>query len=506
MIQILQPPLTISSNQNHLHPLIEIIGGTVIIGTEYTPLQQIVMVDYYYTCTITITVLLGFMYYGIIYFVLFRQQQRRRQSNWSHRHHPSNSPYSNKTSPLDTNGSNYDYDDVHNFDYMDDLHINEENGDDNQQDDSNDWVPLYDHGVDHNHHSNPVAAENHSFPTDRRRRQRHSNNDNFHEGNDHSSMYEVVDDELFFDAIPFLPDHNHIRHYNNCIADSLIGGDIVPMDESIITTPGIGSTIPVDDTTKTYSSVHLNDPITTNTTVRTDNVPRSQCDIKLQQQWDIMVRNDTAKDSSMPVPLFDNVPSIASKMTATRLNDSSSMNVTATSSTVLLSSKAEVRPDNDNTSTVGTMTNDPIIIPNQPHEGTKNETDSTDDEIDNWTDDAISTSPSQFHSLPLSVLPVAPHSATRHHALHAETTTRTAPATEDVDGTQMIQILWSELQHRNRTAEERSCGPTEGGTVDSGNQTNHRNISIRTNQEDIDDFNNRGGMYQEYPFLALLHW
>ena len=446
----------------------------------------------------TITLLIGFVYYGMMYSIFFRRRQNL--SSWNHHDY---SYYSCPNPTFHTNGTN-DYDDVHNFDYMDDLIINDEENDDTNQDDSSDWVPLYNDDDDDTNVNNETCCT----PADHR--QRHS--DNSFSRDSHPPNFDFVDDEddngLFFDTIPFLPDSNYRRYDSNGVTPPIIDGNALPIDESKETI-GINSTIHAEDTTTICSSVLMNGTITTVPT-RADTVVPMQCERKSlnpqqQQRPDNIAQND-AINSAMMVPI-DNVPLITSQMVATQSNHTNRMNGATTSSMVTPFTR-EVRPHNDIICTDGITTNGSNISPNQPHECTLNEKISRNNEInDKIQYDVPPISPSRFHSMTtLSRLSIT-RSSSEHHpepSIDVDITTRIAPLTDDVDGKQMIQLLWSELKYRNHTAAGRKDSPI----VEIDNHMNRSNDGP-TNEKDCNHKKgNRddGMIYQEYPFLALLNW
>ena len=480
-IQILQPSPPPTFNGWHQNPLVEIIGGTVIIGPEYTKLQQFIMVDYFYTCTITITLLISFVYYFLIYTIVVRRR-RRMPLSWdcpdSHSSYPNYSPH------FDTNGTN-DYDDVHNFDYMNDIHIDEES-DDKNSDDNSDWVPLY----------NDNAYSNHGTPEDNTNIS--SNQSNHIDYNHQPSMYDLVDpneeDDLFFDTITFLPAIVNLRNDGPDTTFLNRDGDTVPMDESITATPG--TSIAADTTTIPLpaSSVITNGP--TMTTRRTDTVLPLHCDKETlqqqQQRRDIIVEHNVI-DPTPSVPT-DTAPSIRTGMVlVATLSNNTSANVTATSQTVASSTRKEVPVSCKRmiVGTDGTMTNGLSINSNMLGHGTIASDSNIDDDV-----------PILFQSVSLSSIPSTPHSFEPHFEppAHIAPTTAAvgavptvAASTEHVEGEHVIRLLWSELQSRNH-------------------RTGRQNIHVQRNVDDTNDTtmngdkdtDNRDVLYQEYPFLAFL--
>jgi hypothetical protein len=435
------------SNAEHSNQLIEIIGGTVIIGPEYTRLQQVLMVDYYYTCTATITLFIGFLYYAIIYSTLFRKQQR--PSHWNSHDAYSNNSYPHHWSDFHANN---DYDDVHNFDYMDDLHINEEENDDTNKDDSSDWEPV---NNDANHGSSqPFTA------TDRLRLRQHFGKSTCH--NQYPPTNDFIDDDdddaLFFDTIPLVPDNDQQQN-DNVHTLTFIDDNSLPIDESGRAT---NVTIPTVNTTNT-SSIQI-------------------------------VQNETI-DSSTIVSIED-AHTITTQMVAPQSNHTSRMKGTATSSIVLPFNRA-VRPCNDFTDTDEAMMNDSNIVPDQPQQCVINENGSPNHNKDDGLNADVQYSP-EHHPEP-----------------EIDTPSRITYTTEDVGATTVVQLLLSELKNRKRAAAaaiasavERNDPKVLDGAINS-NRSNRNNQQQRANGVDMMDHTtseNYDRMYQEYPFLAFLNW
>jgi hypothetical protein len=159
----------------HNQPMIEIIGGTVTIGKFYTKVQQFMIVDYYYSCTLIITFSIAILYYYAVRTIYTYYVSKLTSTATP------NATYNTQQSKLHKHNL---HDNSDNF--RGGIHRHNDNNDDNNtynctnsNNTSNEWVTIDE-----------------------------SNDCWIDYGHDHNDTDSFVfnDDDLFFDAISFLPD------------------------------------------------------------------------------------------------------------------------------------------------------------------------------------------------------------------------------------------------------------------------------------------------------------
>jgi hypothetical protein len=488
-LEIHQPQSqTIGSNTNHHNnQLIEIIGGNVIIGPEYTKLQQIMMLDYFYTCTITITILISFVYYGILHYIVFLRQRSRWQNHASpmhHFHHMNGS----------TDGP-MEFDDVHNFDYMNDLHIDDD--DDNELYDdpkgdhsTSDWIPLSEN--DSNSDSNHDTAETSTFPTNDS--QHYSNDIEFHQGDD--------DTDMFFDTTPFLMENDNLLSYdndNNINSIRICDGNLLPNEVCVIA-KGDEMTTP---------TVLVNGP-TMMMPSRYDAMPPSQFHREaLQHPQQIQfqqldnVHND-ATDSSGALPIDGTQPILLPPSTRimddhrTIAGDTKYTSIGTDSKSDTKIQKMETPPPED------TVLEEPISGNDEGQTCSS----SGSIIITSLKSSPVATTTITPVHVPISPPPLPSSVSTDDHknpppANHQNNKSHRNLTTMDTDEISMIRLLWNELQDRDRSSNKiATASSATDDHLDYSEYTN-KNSDDDNEARGHDDITTRDGLYQEYPFLAI---
>ena len=396
MLQVIQHPpsgMVLSSRDHHAH-LVEIIGGTVIIGPEYTPLQQFMMVDYYYSWTTTITILIGSLYFNIIYycFVIPRRRRRRRRSNYTanssiytdaNENNKSNMPPQfHRTNDGHTTSDHFD--DLHNFDYMNDLHVDDDCDEVyNSEENEDEWIPLY----GNNDNSDTAVPTAHTHNSKSQECNRNQLNPPVHNGVDES--------ECFFDAVQFPPD----SPVNDVMTDPIrIDDDNNNNNKASTAEEFLATTFTVTNNMTTLSSSALeNSP----------SITRADTLLSLLHQ----------SESLQPVQSQQAVPDVVQS-----LNPSTVISIVNAPSIQL--PKATI----SNHSTVDTT-----VVSSSMAGST--------------SDDALSF---QNGAANVSRVDDSNHGIKDNDP---NVTGRAAPASPDTDGIQVLQLLWAELQNRSRQSD-----------------------------------------------------
>ena len=395
MLQVIQHPpsgMVLSSRDHHPH-LVEIIGGTVIIGPEYTPLQQFMMVDYYYSWTTTITILIGSLYFNIIYYCFVIPRRRRRRSNYTancsiytdaSKNNKSNMPPQFHRTNDGHTTSDHHLDDLHNFDYMNDLHVDDDCDEVyNSEENEDEWIPLY----GNNDNSDSAVPTAHTHNSKSQECNRNQLNPPVHNGVDES--------ECFFDAVQFPPD----SPVNDVMTDPIrIDDDNNNNNKASTAEEFLATTFTVTNNMTTLSSSALeNSP----------SITRADTLLSLLHQ----------SESLQPVQSQQAVPDVVQS-----LNPSTVISIVNAPSIQL--PKATI----SNHSTVDTT-----VVSSSMAGST--------------SDDALSF---QNGAANVSRVDDSNHGIKDNDP---NVTGRAAPASPDTDGIQVLQLLWAELQNRSRQSD-----------------------------------------------------